>query len=64
MGQVNESGLPHGYGVMTWSPREGFRYRIEGEFRDGKAHGQGVYTDSDGARIEGEWIAGEIQRDE
>ena len=32
--------------------------RYEGEFKDGKYHGQGVFTWSDGARYEGEWKDG------
>ena len=42
-GEVNADGQPHGQGVMSWSSQWHSR-RIEGEFRDGKAHGQGEYT--------------------
>lgn len=56
-------GLPHGHGVMTWSSAFGLE-RYVGEFREGRRHGQGVFMGTDGDRYEGEWIAGEIQRNE
>lgn len=33
----------------------------EGDYLDGKPHGQGVMVNPDGTRIEGEWIKGVIQ---
>ena len=39
--------------VLGWGPRGvvvGCGGRYEGEFRDGKQHGQGTFTDADGDR--------------
>jgi hypothetical protein len=45
----------HGRGTLTWKkdPFKGDKY--EGEWKDGKQSGQGVYTWADGTRYEGEW---------
>jgi hypothetical protein len=36
--------------------------RYEGEFRDGKKHGSGVYTFADGTSVEGTWVNGQIRQ--
>ncbi|MEM7423375.1 MAG: 2-isopropylmalate synthase, partial [Pseudomonadota bacterium] len=33
----------------------------EGQFKDGKQHGQGTYTAPDGYEYSGEWVEGVIQ---
>ena len=33
----------------------------EGQFKDGKQHGQGTYTAPDGYQYTGEWLEGVIQ---
>ena len=39
-------------GTYTWS--DGDKY--EGEFKDGKQHGQGTLTSPDGSQWRGDWI--------
>ena len=36
----------------------------EGEFENGEYHGFGIYTDSDGETIEGNWIEGEYKEED
>ena len=60
-GDTNEDGLPHGHGVYEFT--NGGRY--EGQWKDGKYHGQGTMTWPDGeslraplaftARHDGSW---------
>ena len=56
-------GLPHGQGIMTWRYSSGIS-RHEGGFREGRRHGRGVYTGTDGERTEGEWREGERRKSE
>ena len=48
-GEVNFRGERHGYGVYQWNT--GNRY--EGEWRDDKREGRGIYTSEDGKTWEG-----------
>jgi hypothetical protein len=48
------STVRHGRGTCTWKGAySGHKY--EGEWKDGKRSGQGVFTSPDGKRYEGEW---------
>ena len=64
-----KNGVPDGWGVETcpllvtnsyslychFRVTGKVRIRHEGEYKDGKIHGQGIYTHSDGSRYEGEF---------
>ena len=50
-------GRATGRGVVEWR-YDGKVDRYEGEYRDGKRHGQGVYTSANGDRYEGEYRDG------
>jgi hypothetical protein len=57
VGQVHAgTETQHGRGVLTFT--SGSRDRYEGEWRDGKQHGCGIMTWTDGDRYEGEWRDG------
>ena len=49
------SGLPAGYGIQK-NPASGKTY--EGGWKDGRAHGYGVFYYANGDRYEGGWKAG------
>jgi hypothetical protein len=51
IGQVDETGIPHGEGEYTWE--DGSRYR--GSWRFGFKEGFGVYEDLRGYKYRGEW---------
>jgi hypothetical protein len=51
IGQVDETGVPHGEGEYTWA--DGSRY--VGSWRFGFKEGFGVYEDLSGYRYRGEW---------
>ena len=57
-GEVNEFGMPHGKGTVTYNS-DSSRYQdgtiYEGEWKDGKMHGQGVFRYASGNVYEGEW---------
>jgi hypothetical protein len=56
VGQVRTgTQTPHGRGTCTWK-KSGDKY--EGEWKDSKKSGQGVYTWADGSRYEGEYKDG------
>ena len=48
VGEVDEDGVPHGQGVLSWPGG----VRVEGEWRDGLRHGQGALTAPDGTSLE------------
>lgn len=50
-----QNGLAMGRGVLQWFESGRPSERYEGEYRDGKQSGRGVYTWPDGDRYEGEW---------
>lgn len=50
-------GKVSGEGRLTWRTRFG-RHVYEGGMADGKQHGHGILTRSDGSRYEGEWRGG------
>ena len=49
VGEVDEDGVPHGRGVLSWPSGA----RVEGAFGEGKAEGVGAWTYPDGSRYEG-----------
>ena len=52
VGEINEKEEPHGRGTMCW--KNGRRY--EGQWKNGKKHGQGVEYGANGAvDFSGEW---------
>ena len=53
-GDMNDEGLPHGFGVMTYTNGE----RYEGNWNDGLKEGEGVYTYTNKAIYDGEWSLG------
>ena len=60
VGQVNKDRAPHGKGTMTyprWDGRSSNSRKVEyeGEWKDGKRHGQGTFTCSDGRKYVGEF---------
>ena len=50
-------GKASGFGRQVWQGSYG-RHVYEGDYRDGKLHGRGVYSWADGGRYEGEWRNG------
>ena len=61
-GEVNAQGVPHGNGYMSYK-LNGYVGEYEGEWRDGKRHGHGVYEHwsmgggaSHSTKYEGEWL--------
>ena len=59
VGQLNDSGLPHGKGMMT-SP-DGNSY--DGDWKDGKKHGKGVFTFGEGSQWKGDKYDGDYVDD-
>jgi hypothetical protein len=55
VGEVNEKGQWHGYGVYT--DKVGRLY--EGQHRNGIRHGYGIEINHQGSKYEGEWKDGE-----
>lgn len=56
-------GRANGYGVLTWEFDKNGEFLTEhydGEMRDGRSHGRGIYTFADGGRYDGEWMDGEV----
>src|SRR6267143_24691 len=49
-----KNGLAQGVGVLQWFKDGKAHSRYEGEYRDGKLNGRGVYTWVSGGRYEGE----------
>lgn len=50
--------LPHGHGVL----KSYYGERYEGEFKDGRCHGKGVYSiERSNDSWEGQWVEGEFQ---
>lgn len=47
-----------GQGVLQWYLNGNANGRYEGEYRDGKENGKGVYTWKNGDRYEGDWVDG------
>ena len=56
-GRCYARGPAVGFGVLEWRHADKVS-RYEGEYRDGKPHGRGSYTASDGNRYEGEYRDG------
>jgi len=48
--------MPNGYGKFEYSQNVIY----EGEWKDGKLHGQGTATGYDGTRFQGEWKYGKL----
>ena len=53
-----QNGLAQGRGVLQWFQDNKPSERSEGEYRDGKLNGRGVYVWANGNRYEGEWRDG------
>ena len=53
-GELNDDGLYHGKGVITYPNGE----KYVGEFKEGLRNGQGTYTYPDGEKYVGEWKNG------
>jgi len=53
-GELNDDGLYHGKGVITYPNGE----QYVGDFKDGKRDGQGTYIYSSGSKYVGEWKDG------
>jgi hypothetical protein len=49
------NGIAQGRGVLQWLKDGKPNERYEGEYRDGKQNGRGVYTSADGSRCECEY---------
>ena len=45
----------HGQGVTTWGGGQWKGDRYEGQYKDNKMNGKGIYTSANGDRYEGEW---------
>ena len=54
------NGLAQGKGIVQWSEGGKPFRRYEGEYRDGKENGRGLYTYANGSRIEAEFRDGRI----
>jgi predicted aspartyl protease len=54
-----QNGVAQGRGVAQWFKDGKFESRTEGEWRDGKRNGHGVYTSANGDRYEGQWRDGQ-----
>ena len=57
-GETDEKGEPHGRGSMHYA-KGGWLESYEGEWRNGKRHGHGKFSDTE-FRLEGEWRDGQI----
>jgi hypothetical protein len=53
-------GRESGQGVETNPGSWGIGANYDGQFKDRKWHGKGVFTDADGARKVGQWVAGAL----
>lgn len=53
------NGLAQGRGVLQWFTDGKAMDRYDGEYRDGKVNGRGVYTSARGNRYDGEWRDGQ-----
>jgi hypothetical protein len=58
-GGCGRDGPANGRGILEWRYRDGTE-RYEGELRDGKLHGQGVYVWADGDQYEGDLQNGKM----
>lgn len=52
------NGTANGHGELQWIVNGALHSQYKGSFRDGRLHGTGVYTYSDGDRYEGEYKDG------
>jgi hypothetical protein len=49
-------GLAHGHGTLEWFIGDQAASRFEGDYSEGRLHGQGVYSFANGDRYEGEYV--------
>ena len=57
---VCQNGFAQGEGVEQWIENGQSGNRLEGQFRDGRLNGHGVFTVANGARFEGEFRDGKL----
>jgi hypothetical protein len=55
-----KDGFAEGKGTLQWTENGKLGDRYDGEYQHGKRNGHGVVTDSDGHRIEGNWLDDEL----
>jgi hypothetical protein len=55
-----KDGFAEGKGTLQWTENGQLGDRYDGEYQHGKRNGHGVITDSEGHRIEGNWLNDEL----